>query len=176
MASAHHALPRSGAGHCRPRVDGMSEALAALQDRTFSRATAATAAAYPQDRRLTGAQLAAYLDQRAFAVIGRADGRPHAAMSSYIRRDATFWLPTVTGSVRERNVRGQPWVTLVVTEGDHDRHIVVLVEGTAAIVAPPGVPADVRSQVSGDWAGAWLAVRAERLLSYASQGAHPAPG
>ena len=62
----------------------MSELLGALQAETFARATTATASSYPPERRLTAAQLASYLDRRAFAVVGstRADGRPHAAMSS----------------------------------------------------------------------------------------------
>ena len=109
----------------------MSETLAAVQERTFARATEATAASYPSEHRLTGDQLAVYLDRRDFAVVGstRADGRPHAAMSSYFRRDGTFWLPTVGGSVRERNIRAQPWTSMVVTEGDHDQHIVVVIEG-----------------------------------------------
>jgi hypothetical protein len=148
----------------------MSEALRLLQDRTFARATIATVAAYPPERRLTAGQLTEYLDRRAFAVAcsTRPDGRPHAAISSYVRREATFWLPAVTGSVRERNVRGQPWMTLVITHGDHDEHVVVIVEGPADVVAPPDVPADVRSRASGDWVGAWLRMQAERLLSYAS--------
>ena len=97
----------------------MSELLAVLQHRTFARATAATVSSYPAERRLDAAQLASYLDRRAFAVVGstRAGGRPHAAMSSYVRRDATFWLPTVAGSVRERNLRDTPWLTLVIAEG-----------------------------------------------------------
>ena len=59
----------------------MSELLGGLQDRTFARATAATAISYPPERRLSAPQLAAYLDRRTFAVVGttRADGRPHAA-------------------------------------------------------------------------------------------------
>jgi len=83
----------------------MNEPLGGLQDRTFARATAATAISYPPERRLSAAQLASYLDRRTFAVVGstRADGRPHAAMSVYIRRGTAFWLPTMAGSVRERN-------------------------------------------------------------------------
>ena len=97
----------------------MSELLGGLQDRTFTRATAATAVSYPAERRLSAAQLASYLDRRAFAVVGstRGNGRPHAAMSVYVRRGITFWLPTMAGSVRERNLRGTPWLTLVIAEG-----------------------------------------------------------
>ena len=153
----------------------MSDALAALQEQTFARSTPATTSAFPPERRLTGAQLARFLDRHVFAVVGsaRPDGRPHAAMSGYVRRETDFWLPTVRGSVRERNVRSQPWVTLVVTEGEHGEHVVVLVEGTAVMVDPAEVPADVRSASEGDWVSAWIRVRAGRLLSYADEGAGP---
>jgi len=49
----------------------------------------------------------------------RPDGRPHTAMSIFIRRGTTFWLPTMAGSVRERNLRSTPWLTMVIAEGDH---------------------------------------------------------
>ena len=151
----------------------MSAELERLQQQTFARATKATVAAYPAESRLSGPQLAGDLDQRAFAVISsaRPDGRPHAAMSSYIRRDATFWLPTVTGSVRERNVRSHPWLSLTVTEGDRDQHVVVLIEGPAAILSPGEVPADVRAEVTGAWIGCWLRLDAASVLSYAAPAA-----
>jgi hypothetical protein len=153
----------------------MSELLGALQDRTFARSTAATAVSYPPERRLSGAQLASYLDRRAFAVIGstRPDGRPHTAMSLFIRRGATFWLPTMADSVRERNLRGTPWLTMVIAEADHPEHIAVLIEGPAEVVAPPQVPADVRAAVTGDWVSTWICLTAERLLSYADENAVP---
>ena len=153
----------------------MGELLGGLQDRSFARATAATAVSYPPERRLSAAQLASYLDRRAFAVVGsaRADGRPHAAMSVYVRRGVTFWLPTMAGSVRERNLRGTPWLTMVIAEGDHPVHIAVLVEGPAEVVAPPEVPADVRAAVTADWVSAWIRLTAERLLSYADERAVP---
>jgi hypothetical protein len=153
----------------------MSELLGRLQDRTFARATAATALSYPQERRLSAAQLASYLDRRAFAVVGttRADGRPHTAMSVYVRRDTTFWLPTMAGSVRERNLRRTPWLTMVIAEGDHPVHIAVIAEGPAQVVTLPEVPADVRAAVTGDWVSEWICVTAERLLSYADESALP---
>jgi hypothetical protein len=151
----------------------MSTELGALQEKSFARAGAATVGSFPAERRLTGQQLADYLDRRAFAVIGtgRPDGRPHAAMSSYFRRGAVFWLPMVGGSVRERNLRHQPWLTMTVSEGDHDAHVVVLIEGTAAIVPPIAVPDDVRSAISGDWVEVWVRLAPARLLSYAAEGA-----
>jgi len=153
----------------------MTELLGALQDRTFARATAGTAISYPPERRLSAAQLASFLDRRVFAVVGsaRADGRPHAAMSIYIRRGTTFWLPTMAGSVRERNVRGTPWLTMVIAEADHPEHIAVIAEGPAEIIAPPQVPADVRAAAPADWVSTWICVTAERLLSYADENAVP---
>ncbi|HEX6448850.1 MAG TPA: pyridoxamine 5'-phosphate oxidase family protein, partial [Trebonia sp.] len=131
----------------------MSELLGGLQEQTFARATAATAVSYPPERRLSAAQLASYLDRRAFAVVGstRPDGRPHSAMSIFIRRGVTFWLPTMAGSVRERNLRSTPWLTMVIAEGDHPEHVAVLIEGPAEVVAPPQVPADVRAAATSDW-------------------------
>ncbi len=151
----------------------MCEALGALQDRSFAAAASATASSYPPERRLGPAQLARYLDRRVFAVVGscRPGGRPHAAMSSYVRRGTTFWLPTVSGSVRERNLRRQPWLTMTVTHGDRGEHVVVLIEGPATMVAPTAVPAGVRAAITGDWAGGWIRLDATRLFSYAAEGA-----
>ena len=153
----------------------MSELLGALQDRTFARSTAATAVSYPPERRLSAAQLASYLDRRKFAVVSstRPDGRPHTAMSVFIRRGATFWLPTMAGSVRERNLRATPWLTMVIAEADHPEHIAVIIEGPAHVIEPASVPADVRAAAASDWVQAWIRLTAERLLSYADEDAVP---
>jgi hypothetical protein len=149
----------------------VDDELGAVQDRSFARASAATAGSYPPERRLTAAQLARYLDSRAFAVVSsaRADGRPHAAPSLYYRRGAEFWLPTMASSVRERNVRAHPWLALTVTEGDHDAHVAVLIEGPAEVLPPQEAPADFRDR-PGDWAQVWLRLRAQKILSYAAPG------
>jgi general stress protein 26 len=153
----------------------MSESPGDLQDRSFGRATAATNSSYPPEHRLSAAQLESFLDRRKFAVVGsgRADGRPHAAMSVYVRRGTTFWLPTMAGSVRERNVRRTPWLTLVIAEGDHPAHIAVITEGPVEVVEPDQVPPDVRAEMSGDWVNTWIRLTAERLLSYADEDAKP---
>lgn len=149
----------------------MNDPLGAVQERSFACASAATARAYPPERRLSAAQLARYLDRRSYAVVSsaRPDGRPHAAPSLFYRRGAEFWLPTVAGSVRERNVRAHPWLALTVTEGDDDEHIAVLIEGPAELTAPAEAPAEFRAR-PGDWARVWLLLRAEKILSYAEPG------
>ena len=149
----------------------MDDELGAVQDRSFARASAATARAYPPERRLTGAQLSRYLDRRAYAVVSsvRADGRPHAAPSLFYRRGTELWLPTVAGSARERNVRAHPWLALTVTEGDDAEHVAVLIEGPAAVLPAAEAPADFRAR-PGDWAVVWLLLRAETVFSYAEPG------
>ncbi len=65
-------------------------------------------------------------------------------------------LPTV-----RRNLRGTPWLTMVIAEGP------------AEVVAPPEVPADVRAAATGDWVSAWICLTAARLLSYADESTVP---
>ncbi|MDA8062703.1 MAG: pyridoxamine 5'-phosphate oxidase family protein [Actinomycetota bacterium] len=144
-----------------------------LQNQTFLRATAVTREAYPPERRMSGERLSRYLDRRAFGVVSssRPDGRPHAALTSYVRRDTNFWMPMVAGTVRERNVRQEPWLVLVITEGDRSEHIVVIVEGPCTIVAKPDAPADVAATAPEPWVSMWLRLDATRLISYAAEGA-----
>jgi hypothetical protein len=154
--------------------------LADLQSRTFARVSAVTAAAYPRDAQLAGVQLAAYLDERSPVVVGstQPDGRPHAAVTSYIRRGTTFWLPMVAGTASERNLQAHPWLILTVTDGDRGGYTAIQIEGPADIVPVDDVPRDVRA-AAGTWVRAWLRLTATRLLSHASgtarQQTQPAP-
>lgn len=152
---------------------GVTSTLSEIQARTFGSATSATTTAFPPDRRLSDAQLRAYLGRRAYALVatGRPDGRPHTAMTLYVVSGTELWLPTVRGSVRERNVRRQPWASVVVTEGDDDEHVVVHLEGPAAVVGAEAAPPDVRRAVDAEWLAAWIQVRVDRVLSYAAPGA-----
>jgi hypothetical protein len=60
---------------------------------------------------------------------------------------------------------------MTVAEGDRDHHVVVLIEGTADVVAAADVPEEVRAAVTGDWVASWIRLTAQRLLSYASDNA-----
>jgi hypothetical protein len=94
-------------------------------------------------------------------------------MSVYVRRGTTFWLPTMAGSVRERNLRRTPWLTMVIAEGDNPVHIAVIAEGPSEVVTPQEVPADARAAVTSDWVSEWICLTADGLLSYADEGAQP---
>ena len=151
--------------------------LGRLQEASFSRAGPAMRRAYPPERRMTGSQLAEYLERRTYALASstRPDGRAHAAPTLFSIWAEAFWLPTLGGAARLRNVRANPWLALSVIEGEHDTHAAVLAEGLAEVVET--VPAYVRDTtqarnegVSLDWAAAWLRVTPERLFSFAEFG------
>jgi hypothetical protein len=146
------------------------ETLSEIQERTFARATATTKGSYPPEDRLTEDELRAFLRRRAFAVVTstRPDGRPHAAISSFACAGTTFWLPTGAGTVRERNIAAQPWVSLVITDGDRGEHISVIAEGPAEVVSAAVVPPQARADAAGQWATRWIRLQTQRLLSYAS--------
>ncbi len=46
-----------------------------------------------------------------------------------------------------------------------------MIEGPARLISVAEVPADVRAAVTGDWITSWIQIVAERLPSYASEGA-----
>lgn len=117
---------------------------------------------------MTGAQLARFLDGHRFAVAAttRPDGRPHAAMTSYFRVGMTFWLPTMAAAIRARNVQSHPWLSLVVTDGEGDRHAMVSLEGAVEVAgaAPNGLVDRIEDP---SWVSCWLKVTPSRLFSYA---------
>jgi hypothetical protein len=148
--------------------------LGRLQEASFGRAGEAVRKAYPPQRRMTGPQLAGYLERRTYALASttRPDGRAHAAPTLFTVYEEAFWLPTLGGAARLRNVRAQPWLALSIIEGEHDAHAAVLTEGPAEVLTT--VPEQVRSLTelrnddgSLDWATAWLRVTPERLFSFA---------
>jgi nitroimidazol reductase NimA-like FMN-containing flavoprotein (pyridoxamine 5'-phosphate oxidase superfamily) len=149
-----------------------------VQDASFASASRATVTSYPPERRLSGPVLDAVLRARRYATVAttRPDGRPHATPTSFVLVGDELWLPTVGGAVRARNVRAQPWLVLVVTEGEGDAHLAVVAEGAVTVVPDADLPADVVAAASErldgrpGWADAWLVLRPARLLSYAAPG------
>ena len=148
--------------------------LGRLQDASFSRAGRALHEAYPPQRRMTGPQLAGYLERRTYALASstRPDGRAHAAPTLFSLYAEAFWLPTLGAAARLRNVRAHPWLALSILEGEHETHAAVLTEGPAEVVAT--VPDEVRSITvvrnrggSLVWATAWLRMTPQRLVSFA---------
>jgi hypothetical protein len=150
-----------------------AEAWDRLQDGTFGRATGATRDAWPAETRMSGGEIAAYLDRHRFGVLatGRRDGRPHAVPVGYVRRGTDVWLPTMGGSLRARNVTRQPWAVLVVSEGDGRTeadpdgwHRMCSLEGPTALVPVADAPTELGAAAS--WATHWVRLTPERVYTY----------
>lgn len=139
----------------------------ALQRETFATATAATTSGYPPERRLAADVVVAVLSARKYATVAstRPDGRPHATPVSFVLVGTDLWLPTVGGAARTRNVLAQPYLVLVVSEGEGDAHLALILEGPATVetTAPP------EAGSAPEWADAWLVLRPERLFTYAAE-------
>jgi hypothetical protein len=148
-----------------------------LQDASFGAAGPAVRKAYPPQRRMSGAQLVAYLQRRSYALASstRPDGRAHAAPTLFTISAEAFWLPTVADAARIVHVRAHPWLALSIIEGEHDAHTAVLAEGPAEVLAT--APDDVWSATqlrnrggSLTWATTWLRMTPQRLFSFAEPG------
>ena len=148
--------------------------LGRLQEASFRQAGQAVRKAYPPERRMTGLQLTEYLERRTYALASstRPDGRAHAAPTLFSVYAEAFWLPTLGGATRLRNVQAHPWLALSVLEGEHDTHAAVLTEGPAEVLTsvPAYVQATTELRNGGgnlDWAAAWLRMTPQRLFSFA---------
>jgi hypothetical protein len=75
------------------------------------------------------------------------------------------------GTARTRNVRARPWFSLVVSEGEGDRHIAVTLEGPADVVSLDAAPEDLDRLTDSPWIACWLKLTPARLFSYAAPGA-----
>lgn len=151
-----------------------AQALARVQEASFARAAASTRDAFPPERRMDGYAIVAFLGARRWGVLAtvRPDGRPHAATVGYALVGDRFVFPTLGGAARVRNLRGKPHASFVVADGEGDRHGVVIVEGTARLLAPLEAALEMRApfrDASGAlpaWIELLIVLTPERLLSY----------
>jgi hypothetical protein len=102
-------------------------------------------------------------------------GRAHATPIAFSLEDGAFWVATVA-SMRLRNLRTNPWASLMVTDGQRNgRHPALTAEGPVTL--HEGVAFDLVRERLGegrrtrhgqapDWAVAYIELRPERILSY----------
>jgi general stress protein 26 len=151
-------------------------ALDELQTRSFERANVMTNSAYPPESRMPGELLGRFLGARKYVVVAttRRNGTPHAAMSSFAVADGKVWLPTEARTARIHNLQANPYVSLVLTEGEDETHAVVLIDGPVTLVpdstAPESARAAWQAKFSHEpgWAQLWICVEPRRLFSYAA--------
>lgn len=156
------------------------ETLAQIQDATFARASAATLHAFPRERRLDGTALVTFLARRRFATLAtvRPDGRPHAAPTGYALVGHRIVIASLEEAARIRNLRSQPYASLVVTD-DVGANGVVMLEGTTRLLTPTAAPIDIRTPFRDEdgslpsWIGLFIVLAPERILSYAAEGFTP---
>lgn len=152
-------------------------ALIEVQNRSYDHAAPGLQESYPRNLAMDASRMAAFLERKRYAVLatGRRDGRPHAAPIAFSLWGGAFWIATVEGA-RLRNLRAQPYASIVIIEGDdRPQHRAVIAEG------PVIVHEDARSgeadrlfgenwrlRHGGDptWAVAMLELRPRRVFSF----------
>ena len=72
---------------------------------------------------MDAAELGAFLRERTYCVVATATarGRAQARPVGFAVVGGAFWLATVDGG-RLRNLRREPWLSLVVSEGEGESH------------------------------------------------------
>lgn len=153
----------------------LAAALDALLAASWARAGETTRSSWPEDKRLDGAGVAAFLRARSYAVLAttRAGGRPHAAPVSYaVAEDASLWLPTAAGAVRLGHVTRTPWASFALLEGEGDAHVAALAEGPVRRLGLSDATAEARragvALKDDAWIAEWLVLTPERVLAYAA--------
>lgn len=115
------------------------------------------------------------LERNWYAVLAttRPDGRPHAAPVAFVVHDRRIWMASVAGAVRLRNIAHVPFASVVVSEGQGEHHVAVMIEGRATLhEAEPVVSAWLgaawreRFGTTPDWAGTVIELAPDRLLSF----------
>lgn len=78
-------------------------------------------------------------DRNCWLATVRTDGRPHLAPVWFVHVEGALWIGTGAASVKVRNVRHEPRVSVCLEDGDAP----VVAEGVAEVVAVPPPPAVV---------------------------------
>jgi hypothetical protein len=150
----------------------MNSWLEEVQDTTFAGASAATTGSFGAGSRLSGEQLVKVLTTRRNAVVSttRKDGRPHSTPCAFVLHDRSIWLPVVPGAARAKHLARQPWLSMVISEGQLETHGVVIIEGPASLAEPTeDALAAAKTKLGGvGWVGQWIRLTPERIFSYAS--------
>jgi nitroimidazol reductase NimA-like FMN-containing flavoprotein (pyridoxamine 5'-phosphate oxidase superfamily) len=153
------------------------EALAELQRASFARAGGGLRDSWPQESALDVEELGAFLQAHSYCVLATAttSARPLARPVAFTVCDGSVWLATVEGA-RLRNLRRNPWVSIVISVGDRGDHEVVVIDGTVNVMASPPERVSAawatRHGAAPAWADAWAEVRPTRLLSHSARKNH----
>jgi len=144
-----------------------------VQEASYRRASAGILSSWPPEQALDAEELDAFLDERRYCVLATATtrGRPQARPVGFVSFGDALWFAT-GASGRLENLRATPWVSVVISDGERDRHRAVIADGPVTVApGPPDGLLDVweaRFATRAEWAVAWFELRPERLYSYTS--------
>jgi S-adenosylmethionine-dependent methyltransferase len=164
--------------HVRARA-WQPQTLDAIQARSLEGAGPGTRESWPASSALVSTALDEFLERKRYAALSTThpSGRPHSTMVAYCVRDGRIWLPTVSGAQRLRNVAAEPSASMLVTEGERDEHVAVLIEGHTTVHDDPGSLLGAwlgrewrtRHGTELDWAGAVIELIPNKILSFAAR-------
>jgi hypothetical protein len=155
----------------RPSRSPEADELGRVQDESYERADRALTGSWPREQAMDGDELAAFLEERLYAVLATATprGRAQARPVGFVFLAGAFWFATVAGG-RLRNLEGRPWASVVVSEGEGGGHRATAADGQVTVHEQPPAALLARwEQRFGsrpEWAAAWLELRPQRLFSY----------
>lgn len=160
-------------------TDSDLDQLLAAQRKSFASAGEGLRRSWPETQALDREGLRVLLEELVYGVFAtaRPDGRAHAAPVAYSVDLGAIWVASVEGR-RLRNLRANPWASLVLFDGQRGgRHRALTAEGPVRLHEGPQLTA-VREQLDSawsarhgstpEWAVALVELHAERVFSFAS--------
>lgn len=148
-----------------------AEALVKVQGESYRRAGQSLTGSWPADSAMTAAQLRSLLEERHYCVLATtgAKGQAIARPVAFCAVGASFWFATVEGP-RLRNLERQPWVSVVIEDGERGHHRAMVVDGRVMVRRQPPAPVldlwRTRHGSPAAWAAAWAELVPERIFSY----------
>jgi nitroimidazol reductase NimA-like FMN-containing flavoprotein (pyridoxamine 5'-phosphate oxidase superfamily) len=144
-----------------------------IQEASYRGASSGILSSWPPEQALGAADLVAFLEERRYCVLATttARGHPQARPVAFAPFDDVLWFAT-GASGRLENLERTPWVSVVISDGEADRHRAVVADGPVTVSAgPPEGLLDAweaRFGSRAEWAVAWFELRPKRLYSYSS--------
>jgi hypothetical protein len=99
------------------------EGLVRVQEASYVRADGALRGSWPPESAMDADELSSFLDERRYCILATttADGHAQARPLGFAVVGESFWFATVAGG-RLRNLRRTPWPSVVVADGEGERH------------------------------------------------------
>ena len=159
----------------RPESTDLTE----IQEWSYAQASKSLLESYPKSQAMNTSELNEFLNRKIYSVLAttRPGGRAHATPVGFLLWRNAFWIASIEGT-RTRNLRNQPWGSIVIIEGEPPRkHQAVIAEGPVQLHEGSEMKAILEKQEftglwekklgrKPDWASVLIELKPERLFSY----------